>query len=166
MLDDLAGKLDPKKKGCLSDIMSAADGVLSLTKMAKENKSIVRTMESVPEGREGDGADDDLGVFGADDIQDVLEAMEFRISFILFGVRVPIRTRGNVKLIVSLAAPTHCPGVTHHGRFQERISEVCTVRAKEIKILQYLTQIDSPQNHTISGVGIWPVHGGHLYQCL
>jgi hypothetical protein len=41
---------------------------------------------SVAEGHEGDGADDDLGMFGADDIQDVLEVMEFRISFILFRV--------------------------------------------------------------------------------
>jgi len=97
MLDDLAGKLDPKKKGSLSNIMSDANGVLSLTKMAMQNKTSGQTLPTVPEGREGDGADDDLGVFGADDIQDVLKAMEFTIDFVLFGVRV-IRTGRNVML--------------------------------------------------------------------
>jgi serine/threonine protein kinase len=33
---------------------------------------------------------------------------------------------------------------------------------KEIEILQYLTGIDSPINHTISGVRIWPVRGGNV----
>jgi hypothetical protein len=41
MLNDLAGKLDLKKKACLSEIMLASDGVLLLTKMVKENKSII-----------------------------------------------------------------------------------------------------------------------------
>jgi len=34
--------------------------------------------------------------------------------------------------------------------------------SKEIEILQYLTQINSPQNHTVSGVRIWPVRGGDV----
>ena len=33
---------------------------------------------------------------------------------------------------------------------------------KEIDILRYLTGIDSPSNHTITGVGIWPVRGGNV----
>jgi serine/threonine protein kinase len=31
---------------------------------------------------------------------------------------------------------------------------------REVKILQYLTGIQSPSNHTISGVQFWPVEGG------
>ena len=69
-------------------------------------------MDTVPEGHEGDGADDDLGVFGADDIQDVLKAMEFTIDFVLFGVRV-IRTCRNATLRLSLAASVHCRSVEH-----------------------------------------------------
>jgi serine/threonine protein kinase len=33
---------------------------------------------------------------------------------------------------------------------------------KEIEILRYLTGINSPANHTISGIRIWPVHGGNV----
>ncbi|KAG2106752.1 uncharacterized protein F5147DRAFT_837714 [Suillus discolor] len=33
---------------------------------------------------------------------------------------------------------------------------------KEIEILQYLTGIDSPANHTISGARIWPVRGSNV----
>jgi serine/threonine protein kinase len=33
-------------------------------------------------------------------------------------------------------------------------------RETEIKVLQYLTEIESPSNHTISGVRFWPVEGG------
>jgi len=110
MLDDLAGKLDPTKKACLVDITSAAIGLISLTKMAQQQKTAGRTMDTVPEGHEGDGADDDLGVFGADDIQDVLKAMQFTIDFVLFGVRV-IRTCRSVTLKVFLAASIHCRSV-------------------------------------------------------
>ena len=129
MLDDLANKLDPKKKGSLSNIMSDANGVLSLTKMAMQNKTSGQTLPTVPEGREGDGADDDLGVFGADDIQDVLKAMQFTIDFVLFGVRV-IRTCRSVTLKVFLAASIHCRSVERDRRFQEGIPEVRAIGAK------------------------------------
>ena len=33
-------------------------------------------------------------------------------------------------------------------------------REREVKVLQYLTEIESPSNHTISGVQFWPVEGG------
>ena len=33
-------------------------------------------------------------------------------------------------------------------------------REWEVKVLQYLTEIESPSNHTISGVRFWPVEGG------
>lgn len=33
---------------------------------------------------------------------------------------------------------------------------------REIEILQYLTQVVSPSNHTITGVRIWPVRGGNV----
>lgn len=33
---------------------------------------------------------------------------------------------------------------------------------KETEVLQYLTGIYSPANHTISGVRIWPVRGGNV----
>ena len=33
-------------------------------------------------------------------------------------------------------------------------------RERETQILQYLSEIESPSNHTISGVQFWPVQGG------
>jgi hypothetical protein len=46
-------------------------------------------LNSIPEGGENNEAqDDDLGVFGADDIQAILKRMNYKINFILFGVRV------------------------------------------------------------------------------
>ena len=33
-------------------------------------------------------------------------------------------------------------------------------RENELKVLRYLSEIKSPSNHTISGVQLWPVHGG------
>ena len=33
-------------------------------------------------------------------------------------------------------------------------------RERGVKVLQYLTEIESPSNHTISGVRFWPVEGG------
>jgi serine/threonine protein kinase len=33
-------------------------------------------------------------------------------------------------------------------------------REREVNVLQYLTEIESPSNHTISGVRFWPVEGG------
>jgi hypothetical protein len=88
MFKDLSDKLDPEKNSCLIKIKAAATKVISLTKMARQNKSVSRSLAPVPEGREPGGAEDDLGVFGADDIQAVLKSMKYQVDFVLFGVRV------------------------------------------------------------------------------
>jgi len=46
------------------------------------------------------------------------------------------------------------------------MSEVREKGREEIEILQYLTGIDSPINHTISEVRIWPVRGGSVMSML
>jgi len=104
MLEELEDKLDPKKKACLSDIASAAAGVISLTKMAQQNKSTGLILSSDSE------FDRDFGVFDEDDIQAILKAMKYTIDFVLFGVRV-IRTCRNAMLRLSLAASIHCRSV-------------------------------------------------------
>jgi hypothetical protein len=85
MLEDLAGKLDPQKKGRLSRIKANASKVISLNEMAKQNRSRSRSrattgsMTTVSESHEPGDAQDELGVFGADDIQAVLKAMNYKI---------------------------------------------------------------------------------------
>jgi len=87
-LDGLAGKLDPKNKKRLGNIKVAAPKVISLTSQAQHNKSPRTTLTSIlEENREANGAQDDLGVFDADDIQGLLKKMDYQISFIVFGVR-------------------------------------------------------------------------------
>ncbi|KAG1763667.1 hypothetical protein EV702DRAFT_1051729 [Suillus placidus] len=85
-LDDIAGKLDPKNKKRLGNIKVAASNVISLTSQAQLNKTPRTTLASVPEENcEASGAQDDLGVFDADDIQVFLKKMDCQISFIVFG---------------------------------------------------------------------------------
>lgn len=112
ILEELEDNLDPEKNGCLKDISVAAKSVISLTQMAQaQQKKSKRTLASVAEDDDvPDGAEDDLGVFGADDIQAVLKAMKYKVDFIPFGVRVT-RTCGNVTLNIFVAVSTHCHSV-------------------------------------------------------
>ena len=89
-ITELAGGLDLEKKGSLSDILNAASKVLSLSS-TKHRSFGSATMSSVPEEpteTQGPQDEDDLGVFEAKDIQNVLHQMNYRIEFIPWGVRV------------------------------------------------------------------------------
>jgi hypothetical protein len=90
-LDGLAGKLDPKNKKRLGNIKVAASKVVSLTSQAQHNKTPRTILTSIlEENREANGAQDDLGVFDADDIQGLLKKMDYQISFIVFGITAAI----------------------------------------------------------------------------
>ncbi|KAG1877869.1 kinase-like domain-containing protein [Suillus subalutaceus] len=122
-LDNLAGKLDPKNEKCLGNIKNAA---------LKSPRNIVKSS----------GAQDDLGIFDADDIQCILKEMDYNISFILFGHPF-------------LALVSNIEDDSQQG-YLKFVKE----GQKEIEILRYLTGIESPSNYTISPVQIWPVQGG------
>ncbi|KAG1784539.1 uncharacterized protein HD556DRAFT_1427453 [Suillus plorans] len=144
-LDDLAGKLDPKNKKRLGNIKVAASKVISLTSQAQHNKTPRTTLASIPEeNREASGAQDDLGVFDADDIQGILKKMDYQISFIVFGHPF-------------LALVSYIEDDSQQG-YLKFVKE----GQKEIEILRYLTGIESPLNYTISPVQIWPVQGGNV----
>jgi hypothetical protein len=85
MLEELARNLD-------------GDMVISLTAKAKQKKTAGSELHSIDEVDVDDEAQDDLGVFGADDIQAILKEMKYKIDFTVFGVYVPI-TSENVILI-------------------------------------------------------------------
>jgi len=86
-LNDLAGRLDPKNEKRLGNFKNAALNVISLMSQAQHNKTPRTTRASVPkEHREANGVQDDFGVFDADDIQCISKEMDYKISFIVFGV--------------------------------------------------------------------------------
>jgi len=89
-LEDLADNFDQDKKNLLSEVTTTARAMISLTSQAQKNKSTRSILASVPEEHPGHGgAQDDLGVFAADDVQLVLRKMNYKISFVPFGVRGP-----------------------------------------------------------------------------
>jgi hypothetical protein len=98
MVDILAENLDDAKKDILCEVKTAAAKVISLTSQAKQKKTGGTTLPSIPEGDRGDEAQDDLGVFGADDIQAILTRMNYKINFILVAVCV-LTTFDNVILM-------------------------------------------------------------------
>ncbi|KAJ8589677.1 hypothetical protein M405DRAFT_817545 [Rhizopogon salebrosus TDB-379] len=95
--------------GMLAQVKAVTSKMISLTLKAKEPPPTTQstsTSDSVPEsGRNGE-AQDDLGAFGADDIQALLRRMNYNINFILFGVRVlSVRECDIDKLLYTLQVP-------------------------------------------------------------
>ncbi|KAI9569290.1 kinase-like domain-containing protein [Boletus coccyginus] len=88
--------------------------------------------------------EDDLGVFKAEDIQDILRQMNYEIEFIPH--RYP-----HLAVMANKAG-----GERRYLKFVEQDKD------KEVKILKYLAAIQSPSNHTISGVQFWPVERGTM----
>ncbi|KAG1734454.1 uncharacterized protein EDB91DRAFT_1250976 [Suillus paluster] len=84
ILEELAEHLDQGKEGSLSEVKDTASKLLSLT-MAKEREPVRLVLPPIPEGSGNGQAQDDLGIFSADDIQVILRRMNYEINFILFG---------------------------------------------------------------------------------
>ena len=81
--------LDAAEKSALQSIKDDAKGLCSLSSAthpwwALTNK---KNLASIPED-DGDEAEDGLGVFEADDIQEKVQAMGFKVTFWVFGVHV------------------------------------------------------------------------------
>ena len=114
MLEDLVGKLGLQKEGRLSSTKATASKVISLNEMPKQNSSRLRlttgSRTTMSESREPGDTQDDLGVFGADNIQAVLKTMNYKIDFVLFEARI-LGTPGNVTLRIRLTVPTRYRGV-------------------------------------------------------
>jgi len=91
MLSQLTGNLDAAKKGALKSIKDDAKGLRSLSSITHPRQTSTNrtTLASVPERNEGE-AEDGLGVFEADDIQEKVHAMGYEVTFRVFGVRAPI----------------------------------------------------------------------------
>ncbi|KAN0081479.1 hypothetical protein V8E55_009103 [Tylopilus felleus] len=143
-IDMVSGGLDEDRKESLVRLKDAAGDVLSLNSTKHPMKlSDHQPLDPVAEGTAGaDGLEDedDLGVFDAEDIQSVLQQMNYKIEFIPWG-------HPQLAVIVNKFDNKH-----GYLKFVER--------ENELKVLRYLSEIKSPSNHTISGVQFWPVQGG------
>ena len=100
----LSGELDQLKQNRLSAVKADANKVLSLSSthqpMKTTGSTIVDSMDPIAEGNRETGGpqdEDDLGVFEAEDIQNILHQMNYEIEFVPWGVRV----------FVFKATPTH-----------------------------------------------------------
>lgn len=114
-LDNLACKLDSKNKKRLGNIQDAALKVISLTSQAQHNKTPRTTLASVPEEHcEASGAQDDLGVFDADDVQYILKEMDYNISFTVFGVCITAICK-MITLTIHLTASVPSLGIKYQG---------------------------------------------------
>ncbi|KAI5988876.1 hypothetical protein EDC04DRAFT_2912387 [Pisolithus marmoratus] len=152
-LNDLADDLDRNTARTLKQIVDAAKDVLSLhSKTYPVQRTQASRLDSIPEqgaseepheDMEG-SEEDELGVFGADDVQEHLSNMDSMVDFRVFG---------HENLAVVRRKTDDSVG---YLKFVE------TARQREVKILQFLSGIQSPMNHTISGVGFWPVQGGTM----
>jgi len=163
-LEDLAAKLNPNKRHCLGEVTGTTRPMISLAALARKHKlTTASTLASIPEGPSHGGAQDDLGVFAADDIQLLLHRMHYKISFVPVGVcALGVFYYSNTENACISQYPLLAVVVNMADDSQKGYLKFVKEGKKEIDILRYLTQINSPSNHTITGVGIWPVQGGNV----
>ncbi|KAG6374936.1 kinase-like domain-containing protein [Boletus reticuloceps] len=148
LVDVLSSKLAPSKQGYLHDIHMAASKVMSLSNEDRAQTMDETSMHLVfkPSTRtKRIQGKDDLGVFVAQDIQDILRWMNYKIEFISYGIGVPV---------VRSEILDRAGGKRRYLKFIKQ--------DQEVKILKYLVAIQSPSNHTISGVQFWSVEGDDM----
>ncbi|KAI6111853.1 kinase-like domain-containing protein [Pisolithus croceorrhizus] len=147
---NLAKDLDRDMAQTLKQMVDAAKKVSS---HHSRNWTQTSRMDSVYEGdaREEeqddvsvDMTDDDLGVFGADDVQERLLQVECTVDFVVFGHEnlAVVRRKTDDSVISYL-----------------KFIEIS--RQQEVEILQFLSGLQSPM-HTISGAEFWPVRSGTM----
>ena len=122
MLEELAKHLDKRKQDSLVKVNQDDSKMISLRSKAKQDRMGGSTLASIGGGYQE--PQDDLGVFGADDIQAILKRMNYKINLVPAGVRV-LTTSGN--LIVTLyelfAVSTDRLRVELYQRVREKIPE-------------------------------------------
>ena len=108
LIDALSSELAPSKQGCLYEIYIAASKVMSLSNKDQTQTTDDTTMHSITEDSVQSGGlqdEDDLGVFKAEDIQDILCRMNYKIEFIPYGVGVPV-VRSYIRTDACSSIPT------------------------------------------------------------
>lgn len=107
-LSRLMQHLDPAKRGMLLRIKKDATGLRSLTSAPRSIKQSMNTgtMALVPE-ESVDDHQEDLGVFGTEEIQETLKAMKYQFDFRVFGVRISDDLA--FRILISFSIPTWLP---------------------------------------------------------
>ena len=128
MLEELAKHIDKRKQDNLVKVHQDASKMISPTSKAKQARTYGSTLASIGEVDGDQEPQDDLGVFGADDI---LKRMNYKINLTPAGVRV-LTTSGDliVMLYELFAVSTDRLRVELYQQVRERIPEVCERRAK------------------------------------
>jgi len=124
-VDMLSAELDQDKEGSLTKIDAAARPIMSLSKDGARTIGDANdvTMHSLTEGFTED--EHDPAIFGADDIQNILRKMKFRIELIPWGVRV-LAVCGRFVLTL---APASSPCLhRERGWGSARNAQVCPAR--------------------------------------
>ncbi|KAI6005435.1 hypothetical protein EDD15DRAFT_2566380 [Pisolithus albus] len=133
-LNKLAGDLDCEKVQALKQVIDSA-----------KNLPLLHSGNDPASGpADFNDEEDDIGVFGADDVQECLLEIDCTIDYCAFG-------HPNIAIITYNADDS-----TGYLKFVE------TSRQNEVEILQFLGGLQSPMNHTISGARFWSVRGGTL----
>jgi len=94
MLEELAKHLDKRKQDSLVKVNYDASKMIFPTSKAKQDRTVGSTLASIGEVDSDQEPQDDLGVFGADDIQTILKRMNYKINLIPAGVRVSLQRLG------------------------------------------------------------------------
>jgi hypothetical protein len=85
MLEELAKHLDKRKQDSLVKVNQDASKMISLTSKAKQDRTGGSTLATIGEVDGDEEPQDDLGVFGSDDIQAILKRMDYKINLSLPG---------------------------------------------------------------------------------
>ncbi|KAI5992897.1 kinase-like domain-containing protein [Pisolithus albus] len=128
-VNNLVKDLDGDKAETLSRVVAAAKEVLSL-----HSKDYPMSRDPV----------NDLGIFGANDVQEQLQALNYAIDSRVDGYE-------NIAVIKSTIDDS-----VGYLKF------VQPSRQQEVDILEFLGGLQSPMNHTISGAQFWSVKGGTM----
>ncbi|KAL6300955.1 hypothetical protein BKA93DRAFT_902623 [Sparassis latifolia] len=143
LLEELAAELDEKKRVDLAKIETDSSKMLSLNSRGPWMKPHSR-LESVAEHDESMNISDDTGVFNTRSVRSVLDKANCEIDSVGYG-------HPHVALVVRKD-----DGAS--AGFLKFVKD----GNPEVEIMQYLSRIDSPANHTIRPIRVWPIEGGTI----
>lgn len=89
VLESILDQLDDSKRDELQAIKKKASGMKSLhSSGAWTKQTVARTLDSIVEEPEDSGPrdEDDLGVFGDDNVRADLDRMNYKVAYVAFGV--------------------------------------------------------------------------------
>ncbi|GBE81004.1 hypothetical protein SCP_0307270 [Sparassis crispa] len=147
LLEELAAELDEEKSADLAKIEMDSSKMHSLNSKAPWTNTHPAEYGLGPVAEDDESmniSDDDIGVFNTRSVHSVLDKVNCEIDSVGYG-------HPHVALVVRKD-----DGAS--AGFLKFVKD----GNPEIEILQYLSRIDSPANHTIRPIRVWPIEGGRI----